>query len=282
MELAAQWIANCIEHHERCPSPGLPSLPTRVVFVGSDDTEPHLYITCGEHARYAALSHCWGSEDKSPPRTTHKTLNRRLSGMSFGELPKTFQDAVTITRRLGLQYLWIDSLCIIQDSQSDWEAEAANMATVYQNAYVTIAAEAASNSQEGCFFKGKDRRTIDLQLECPTPGDLKTVVYVRDAQVNRNLEDNLAHGLSDNPPSSRAWSWASVTGSVYYHRILRGMSISEHLHVLDVKCEQTGANPYGPARDGYIRLRGVVCGIRKGDGDGYVSTQRPAFESSAF
>ncbi|PMD19341.1 heterokaryon incompatibility, partial [Hyaloscypha hepaticicola] len=66
-------------------------------------------------------------------------------------LPKTFQDAVLITRDLGVRYLWIDSLCIIQDSDEDWEQEAARMSEVYANGYVMLAAHGSENCHGGCF-----------------------------------------------------------------------------------------------------------------------------------
>jgi hypothetical protein len=62
------------------------------------------------------------------------------AGIAFESLPALFQDAVVATRNLGIPYLWIDSICIIQDSKQDWEAESAKMGSVYRNAYVTIAA----------------------------------------------------------------------------------------------------------------------------------------------
>ena len=67
----------------------------------------------------------------------------------FGDLTKTPQDAVTITRQFGIRYLWIDALCIIQDSHSVWSIEAANMAKIYWNALITIAAEAAAYQKVG-------------------------------------------------------------------------------------------------------------------------------------
>jgi hypothetical protein len=67
------------------------------------------------------------------------------------ELPLTFQDAVNITRALSQHLLWIDSLCIIQDDQADWERESARMASVYQNAFLTIAATSSHDSKGGCF-----------------------------------------------------------------------------------------------------------------------------------
>jgi hypothetical protein len=80
------------------------------------------------------------------------TILQRTAGIDFLTLPKTFQDAVIITRRLGLRYLWIDSLCIIQDSISDWEEESSSMGQYYRNAQFTIAAAGAHDSSVGCFL----------------------------------------------------------------------------------------------------------------------------------
>jgi hypothetical protein len=109
-----------------------------------------------------ALSHAWG--DFQPLRTTKETLPVHQAGIKWSELPPTFQDAVIITKKLGFQYLWIDSLCIIQNSPDDWDREAATMASVYGNAAITICAEAAANSQCGIFKSANNRRGIEVRL----------------------------------------------------------------------------------------------------------------------
>ncbi|KAE9379674.1 HET-domain-containing protein, partial [Stipitochalara longipes BDJ] len=161
-----------------------PGVPTRLIDVGPSDgsEEPKLIIcsACRLSANweYVALSHCWGQaqlyrihnddtiidletwmEDqkslaeikRKPLTTTTETLEQRLQQIPMSTLPKTFRDAITFTRGLGLRYIWIDSLCIIQNSRSDWKEEAARMADIYKNAYVTIAAESSKDSHEGMF-----------------------------------------------------------------------------------------------------------------------------------
>jgi hypothetical protein len=89
---------------------------------------------------YLALSHCWGTAlGAHIPRTTKATLTARQSCIHWDELSKTFQDAIKITQGLGVRYIWIDALCIVQDDQEDFEIECAKMAMVYSNAYCTIA-----------------------------------------------------------------------------------------------------------------------------------------------
>ena len=99
-----------------------PTLPHRIIEVAPDDASIELRTVetngrCGQHA---TLSHCWGARDQWPLRTTKANLPDHLKGIPHRLLPKTFQDAVVVTRALGLRYLWIDSLCIIQDDEGDW------------------------------------------------------------------------------------------------------------------------------------------------------------------
>jgi hypothetical protein len=96
-----------------------------------------------------ALSHCWGL--KKPLMTTSETLSSHLAGMKLQDLPKTFREAIDITRGIGIQYLWIDSLCIIQGDKQDWHQQAEKMAMVYGRAHLTIAASGAEDSTQGCF-----------------------------------------------------------------------------------------------------------------------------------
>lgn len=113
-----QWLKECDESHtESCPSqPGLelPVLPSRVIDVGESDgsREPYLFVPDGCCGRYTTLSHCWGKH--LPLKTTMSTLRTRRHAIPFETLPKTYRDAVSITRSLGIRYVWIDSLCIVQ------------------------------------------------------------------------------------------------------------------------------------------------------------------------
>lgn len=160
VQLAASWIKECAESHQDYLRLEHTPLPTRVIQVGSDLEEPYLYVSTQENADYIALSHCWGG--MVPTTTTLATLEQHQREIRFSELPRTFRDAITVTRKLNIQYLWIDSLCIIQDSPDDWEREAAKMGTVYRNSLVCIAADGALNSHEGCFIEGHPSRNIDV------------------------------------------------------------------------------------------------------------------------
>ncbi|KAH7061770.1 heterokaryon incompatibility, partial [Paraphoma chrysanthemicola] len=93
-------------------------------------------------SHYVALSHRWATSC-CPHSLKTTNLQQYQASIPTSQLPKNFIDAIAITEVLGLSYLWIDCLCIIQDSTSDWEIESANMDAVYLNATVTIAAGAA-------------------------------------------------------------------------------------------------------------------------------------------
>jgi hypothetical protein len=111
--------------------------------------------------------------------TTEDNLDRFIAGKIPLPLPKTFHDAVVTTRALGVQYLWIDSLCIIQDSSEDWSDQAPRMASIYGNAYVVIAADAATNSSEG--FLDHPNRRFNRAVPIPYEGMTKgNEIWIRE------------------------------------------------------------------------------------------------------
>ena len=132
-------------------------MPKRVIDVGPSDgsVKPYLRETQGRHGEWATLSHCWGNSVTT--KLTGKTLAEKVShGISVADLSQNFQDAVVVTRLLGLRYIWIDSLCIIQDSVEDWLEESAKMADIYKNSTITIAATNTGESTTGFL---RDRRS---------------------------------------------------------------------------------------------------------------------------
>ena len=107
-----------------------------------------------------------------------ENLTRRIESINMTDIPKTFQDAVLITRKLGYRYLWIDSLCIIQDSASDWQIESVKMADIYFNAVVNISADASPRSDSGIFATSNHVRPRFKQLPIQSPKhDVHTHVY---------------------------------------------------------------------------------------------------------
>ncbi|PHH59907.1 hypothetical protein CDD81_2395 [Ophiocordyceps australis] len=168
--LLQRWLNICRCNH-KCLGPGTAFLPTRLLDVGTRH-KPRLFLvqSADLHAeatsnKYIALSHCWGLTMPASGKTTLATLNNHRASVRAQGLPRTFQDVIEIARRLGVGYVWIDSLCIIQDSRQDWEREAAQMASVYSNAHVTIAASASSDGRGGCQVDNEMRPFGPVDME---------------------------------------------------------------------------------------------------------------------
>lgn len=124
------WLGTCRKAHKLCRGTENTLLPTRVIDVGSTFVEPRLYMSGeNETASYLALSHCWGPPDSKVPRvtTTRGNFEQHCAEIPITCLPKTFRDAVEVTRDLGFRFLWIDSLCVIQDNDADWIHQASKM-----------------------------------------------------------------------------------------------------------------------------------------------------------
>ena len=190
--LIKNWLRHCDQHHNACRIPssqqkteltelrtntsGLGAaigqriqfrkpntLPTRLIRIGNADTLAdaiHLYETqpfdTVENLPYIALSHPWGNctEQKPRFRTTVSNRTEHLKAIDFIKLPNTFQDAITVTRSLGIHYLWIDSICIIQGPGGDFDSESRRMEDVFSSAYCVIAASRAAG-QWGGFLRDR-------------------------------------------------------------------------------------------------------------------------------
>jgi len=159
----SDWLDECHLTHAECPSPYVK--PAEDILKGLRFLrilESSVMLVENDHPdRYNALSHCWGSGEYIIRTVRDNIVEHRKNGIPLSDLPRTFQDAVKICRRLGVDYLWLDSLCIIQNDSQDWHDQASRMASVYENSFITIAASKAHDPSEGCFsdthwsFRGK-------------------------------------------------------------------------------------------------------------------------------
>jgi len=161
--LIGQWLKHCTENHDRCNARvAEPWAPTRLLDIS---TFQDGYVRLVEQDRtismtepYATLSHCWGT-GFSIQSTNSLNIHMHFQRISNAYLPKTFLDAIRISQSLSLRYLWIDSLCIIQDSIDDWTQEADIMSKVYRYAFINIAATGAKDGTVGCFWE-RDPRAV--------------------------------------------------------------------------------------------------------------------------
>src|SRR5436190_22900692 len=112
---------------------------------------------------YAALSYCWGTSQHRTSTTT-ATLSAKTQGIHFGTPPKTVRDAIITTRRLGLQFFWIDALCILQDSEIDKAKQINAMGSIFKNATITIAAASTADVSQGFLSVKSQTKPSQLQF----------------------------------------------------------------------------------------------------------------------
>lgn len=159
LDLMKSWLQECQEAHPYCSAYHEPFAPKRLLDLGTTTNSRDLKLVHSQDilsARpvYVTLSHCWGSSPNSLATTTSRNLEERMRKISFASLPLTFKDAVQITHDLEVRYLWIDSLCIIQDSREDKNEEVVVMGQVYARSRITLAASMSGNSNDGCRTNG--------------------------------------------------------------------------------------------------------------------------------
>lgn len=206
MSQISKWLERC----KRCASRRL-SIESSFVpdrLVDADASYPdEIHIIDGrdiaESSRYITLSHCWGNIAEIHDLVCRLMVSRIYEfkkGISLQRLPKTFIDAVAVARSLGIRYIWIDSLCIVQDSKEDWQRNAAVLWKLYASSYLTLAATASRNSTEGLF---RTRAVATL-----SPGIVE--VSERHPQLAsgryRCYDDmEWLAGVDDAPLNKRAW-----------------------------------------------------------------------------
>lgn len=155
------WLTDCSNHHVSCePQASLDRiLPSRLVYIGQQNQILlRLRKDFPPGTKYATLSHRWALDPEIELRKAN--IDSFMHHLPRKRLPKKFLDAIKITKFLGLDYIWIDSLCIIQDSESDWYAESAVMGQIYLFAHINIAGTTGTPAGSG-LFGNRDPRRLD-------------------------------------------------------------------------------------------------------------------------
>ena len=180
--VGAEWLKSCRETHPECaPQHKQSHLPSRVINVGDDSTNPFLHISDPrEVGSWVALSYCWGGPSEFI--LTNGRLGEFQRGLPLDKFPRTIRDAILVTRALGEKYLWVDALCILQPpfqgdtnpsqdnkqrSDEDWAVEAPKMAEIYRNAVVTITATASPSVKSGILGKQEPSSSCRLSWRIP-------------------------------------------------------------------------------------------------------------------
>lgn len=192
-DLIRTWILDC-ESHDLCASgPKHTEMPTRVVDVASGPN-PRVVITDGEQEKFMALSYSWGPQGKDLLVLNSDTKEALLQGaLEESKFARTHREAFDTARSLGIQYVWIDALCIIQGDPEDWAAESKTMGQVYNNAYLTVLAGSSTDSRAG-FLSDRHNPTRPF----PIPLDDKS----RDQPF---LFATAPRSHTEGPTSTRSW-----------------------------------------------------------------------------
>ncbi|PMD21488.1 HET-domain-containing protein [Hyaloscypha hepaticicola] len=188
------WLRDCQENHQCSEEMAVPKLPTRVLDLSNSKSQPRLHISAtNERSHYACLSYCWGGPQEV--LTTKANLHEYAKRLPVDRLPKTLQDAISVSKTLGLRFLWIDALCIIQNSDEDKAVEINKMGSIYRDATVTIFAASASRVGDGF-----------LQHRSSDEGGVLLPFYVSDSsQGTVTLLLQESPYTPNEPLDSRAW-----------------------------------------------------------------------------
>lgn len=211
VKLIQGWHQDCINHHDSCSNPTT-FVPTRLIEVGASDgsVEPRLRETTPQDQgeRYIAMSYCWGVQNSQNQNleTTDDNFNDHLNQIPLINFPQVLQHAILVTRRLGIRYIWIDALCIIQRQQlrTDWKAEAGKMAQIYSSSWLTISA-ASSDRCTQAMLKERDGTEVGIVVGITSSAGETESIGIRRQQRT------LANELQRCNISHRGWTFQERT-----------------------------------------------------------------------
>ncbi|KAK1690061.1 heterokaryon incompatibility protein [Colletotrichum godetiae] len=199
---ASRLYEECRKTHDQCRYGRDSVLPTRVIDVGTVQSPAmKLFVNdVEEEGKYVALSYCWGG--KQPGKLVKATLERMTEEINMDDFEQTVRDAVVVTRKLGFRHLWVDAFCIIQDCVQDKEKEISEMALVYKNAAVMIAAGTAAKAQDG-FLEMKGTYLPEAKFCIPMSSGLGTVYLRSGTHIPKHAIDTRGWVLQEFMLSSR-------------------------------------------------------------------------------
>ncbi|WXC56409.1 hypothetical protein SNK03_002346 [Fusarium graminearum] len=266
---ARSWIKACKESHTICSeaeSASTSKLPKRVVDIGPE-TNDGIHIFTHDDSKhqiteqYIALSHCWGKTQHL--KSTKDTLEQWKKNIPFGRFAKTFQDAIIISRELGIRYIWIDSLCIVQDDTKDWEIEAAKMASIYNGAELVLSATGSVDGSGGCLFPREPYVTVSGTFPDGKPFEVYGRKAAQHTAFGWNTDRNVAKGSSNplvgtiepdilnHPLLTRAWCFQERLLATRILHYTKSEMIFDCLSSMDCECgalEKHEDDPLVPAR----------------------------------
>lgn len=206
------WIQDCRNNHFACcplANDAVPARPTRLVYVGNRRLGelPRLVFThdLPEDVRYAALSYCWGPPSSMRLITTADTLKSRVRGIPWDEVPQTFCDAFLVARMLGLEYIWVDALCIIQQDAQDWQIEAAKMGDIYRRAQITFAAASSMSTNDGFLRRMPPRHSVRIPYQSSVHRSIDGQFYLTFSE--QGYTENFGGDVEESIWNERGWTF---------------------------------------------------------------------------
>ncbi|KAL5614864.1 hypothetical protein BROUX41_004945 [Berkeleyomyces rouxiae] len=175
--------------------------------IGDAEVWPH----------YATLSYSWGNSAEAASaqlKTTHETFDEHMQGVPFERLPDTVKDAVTVCSHLGIPYLWVDALCIIQNDREDWEQEGSQMALIYKFSFVTVCAANTTSCHQSFLDRGRltgPDSSMPTLINIPlisssNTSEIKGYLSIRkDSDEAKTLETQYMHDIDRSHWASRGW-----------------------------------------------------------------------------
>jgi hypothetical protein len=222
MSNVMDWVRNCEYSHPLCARNPNSFAPSRLIDVRQgkvvEITDPNVQWVC--------LSHCWGGK-RPQCLTTKASYETNLTRIPWESIPRTFQDAIVFTQKLGQTYIWIDSFCIIQDDIEDWRQQSSRMADIYEGAYLTLAATAATNCEAGLF---NDASRVEPTHAHEIRGNPPSTIFLRKQIPHFFVTPEAAVIEQSFPLLSRAW--------VYQERLLSRRILHFTGSELQWECQQ--------------------------------------------
>jgi hypothetical protein len=217
---ASKWLEKCVHELQRCQGSANLRTPTRLIDVGVDrSSQVRLVDSTKERVsgRYVTLSHYWGAH--RPTRLLRSNFEQFTREIPWTDLPLTFQEAITFTRFLRVRYIWIDSLCIIQDEDwlDDWAHEAGTMQDVYSGSLLNIAADSALDSTMGLF---RDRNPRLQQMCAISVPKIISTLHSSRQYVLYNC-GSFGDQVNNSPLAKRAWYQQELLSTVVVKTVMR-------------------------------------------------------------
>lgn len=208
MKIIRQWLEDCERTHQCVPTGRLGYCPKRLLDLGDkDDTRCKLVETQSlreqrHYIKYAAFSHPWGvAEDHHHFKSTKANSPDHLIAIELDQLPVNYKDAIHVCRAVGMRYLWIDSICVLQpadEDPGDFQDEAAFFQDIFSSADFVIAASSAQGTSSGFLDPRRKSQLLNLPMKA-TEGGTAGNYYIS------NVLDDFEKDVLDGPLNKRGW-----------------------------------------------------------------------------